>query len=302
MGEKTEKSTSPTRREVMIGAASLAAAATLGSAQTPTAMPNSTTLKGRINHSVCLWCYRGMTSATMAPEAARLGLKGIDLLTPAEWVPLKEHGLICSMTSQASTIQVGLNRKENHPAIIAKLNELIEATSAAGYPNVICFSGNRSAGRGAPPISDEEGLKNCAEGLKQVMSLAEQKKVTVCMELLNSKLNHKDYMCDHTPWGVALCKAVGSERFKLLYDIYHMQIMEGDVIQTLKDNIQYIGHVHTGGVPGRHEIDETQELYYPAIMQALIDLKYTGYVAQEFVPAKQDKIASLAAAVKVCDV
>jgi hydroxypyruvate isomerase len=134
------------------------------------------------------------------------------------------------------------------------------------------------------------------------MSLAEQKKVTVCMELLNSKLNHKDYMCDRTPWGVALCKAVGSERFKLLYDIYHMQIMEGDVIQTLKDNIQYIGHVHTGGVPGRHEIDETQELYYPAIMKALIDLKYTGYVAQEFTPAKQDKIASLAAAVKICDV
>jgi hydroxypyruvate isomerase len=238
----------------------------------------------------------------MAPVAAQLGLKGIDLLMPEEWGPLKDNGLICTMTSQASTIPVGLNRKENHGPILEKLRTLIQANADAGYPNVICFSGNRSTGRGSQPISDEEGLRNCAEGLKQIMSFAEQKKVNVIMELLNSKLNHKDYMCDHTAWGVQLVKAVGSDRFKLLYDIYHMQIMEGDVIQTLKDNIQYIGHIHTGGVPGRHEIDETQELYYPAIMQALVDLKYTGYVAQEFVPAKPDKIASLAAAVKICDV
>ncbi|HEX3356392.1 MAG TPA: TIM barrel protein [Tepidisphaeraceae bacterium] len=259
-------------------------------------------MKNRIKQSVCLWCYRGMKVEEMAPAAARMGLAGIDLLTPEQWGPLKEHGLICTMTSQAGTIPVGLNRKENHGAIIEKLKRLIEQTSDAGFPNVICFSGNRSAGPGAPPMSDEKGLINCAEGLKQVMALAERKKVTVCIELLNSKLDHKDYMCDRTSWGVALCKAVGSERCKLLYDIYHMQIMEGDVIQTLRDNIQHIGHIHTGGVPGRHEIDHTQELNYPAIMQALVDLKYDGYVAQEFIPAREDRIASLVQAVRICDV
>ena len=185
-------------------------------------------MKNRIKQSVCLWCYRGMKVEEMAPAAARLGLVGIDLLTPEQWGPLKEHGLICTMTSQAGTIPVGLNRKENHAAIIEKLKRLIEATGEAGFPNVICFSGNRSA-----EISDEEGLRNCAEALKQVAALAEKKRVTVCMELLNSKLDHKDYMCDRTSWGVALCKMVGSERVKLLYDIYHMQIMEGDVIQTI---------------------------------------------------------------------
>jgi hydroxypyruvate isomerase len=257
-------------------------------------------LKGRINQTVCLWCYNRMTSEQMAPEAARLGLKGIDLLTPEQCAPLKQHRLICTMTSQASTIPVGLNRKENHGPILAKMKELIEFNATNNYPNVIVFSGNRTAN--SVTVSDEEGLKNCAEGLKQMMSFAEQKKVTVCMELLNSKVNHKDYMCDHTVWGVELCKMVGSERFKLLYDIYHMQIMEGDVIATLKANIQYIGHVHTAGVPGRHEIDDTQELFYPAIMKTLADLKFTGFVGQEFVPAKPDRIASLAEAVKICDV
>jgi hydroxypyruvate isomerase len=264
---------------------------------------------GNINHSVCLWCYKGMSSNDMAPVAKRLGLKAIDLLKPDQWAPLKENGLICSMTShQDIRIEVGLNRKENHEKILSALRECIDANAAAGYPNVICFSGNRHLprkGKGAPLeqlVSDEDGIKVCAEGLKQVMSYAEQKKVTICMELLNSKVNHHDYMCDHSDWGVELCKAVGSERFKLLYDIYHMQIMEGDVIATIKKHHPYFGHYHTGGVPGRHEIDETQELYWPAIMKAIVATGFKGYVAQEFIPAKKDMIASLAAAVQVCDV
>jgi hydroxypyruvate isomerase len=245
----------------------------------------------------------------MAPVAKRLGLKAIDLLTPKEWGPLKEHGLICSMTSGVhGGIETGLNRVENHEPILKTLRELIDASAEAGYPNVICFSGNRHLkrkGKGAPlegKISDEEGIRNCAAGLKQIMAHAEQKKVTVCMELLNSKVNHPDYMCDTSTWGVELCKAVGSERFKLLYDIYHMQIMEGDIIATIRDRHPYFGHYHTGGVPGRHEIDETQELNWPAIMKAIVDTGFKGYVAQEFIPAKPDKVASLAAAVQVCDV
>jgi hydroxypyruvate isomerase len=264
---------------------------------------------GNINHSVCLWCYKGMSSSDMAPVAKRLGLKAIDLLKPDQWGPLKENGLICSMTSHPDIrIEVGLNRKQNHEKILSALRECIDANAAAGYPNVICFSGNRHLprkGKGAPLeqlVSDEDGIKVCAEGLKQVMSYAEQKNVTICMELLNSKVNHPDYMCDHSDWGVELCKAVGSERFKLLYDIYHMQIMEGDVIATIKKHHEHFGHYHTGGVPGRHEIDETQELYWPAIMRAIVATGFKGYVAQEFIPAKKDMIASLAAAVQVCDV
>ena len=264
---------------------------------------------GKVNHSVCLWCYKPMTSAEMAPVAKRLGLKAIDLLTPKEWGPLKEHGLICSMTSGVhGGIETGLNRAENHEPILKTLRELIDASADAGYPNVICFSGNRHLkrkGKDAPlagKISDEEGIKVCAEGLKQVMAHAEQKKVNVCMELLNSKVNHPDYMCDTSDWGVELCKAVGSERFKLLYDIYHMQIMEGDIIATIREKHPYFGHYHTGGVPGRNEIDESQELNWAAIMKAIVDTGFKGYVAQEFIPARKDKIASLAQAVQICDV
>jgi hydroxypyruvate isomerase len=189
----------------------------------------------------------------------------------------------------------GLNRKENWDKILAALRGIIDANAAEGFPNVICFSGNRNG------MSDEEGLDNCAEALKQIVGYAEQKKVTICMELLNSKRNHKDYMCDRTAWGVELCKAVGSERFKLLYDIYHMQVDEGDVIATLRENKDYIGHYHTAGVPGRHEIDDTQELNYPAIMRAIADTGFTGIVAQEFTPTR-GAYASLEQAVKICDV
>jgi hydroxypyruvate isomerase len=175
------------------------------------------------------------------------------------------------------------------------MRESIEANASHGFKNIICFSGNREG------QDDQEGMDVCAEALKKIVGLAEQKKVTICMELLNSKVDHHDYMCDHTAWGVALCKKVGSERFKLLYDIYHMQIMEGDVIRTIRDNKDYIAHVHTGGVPGRHEIDETQELNYPAIMKAIADMKFPGFVAQEFIPAREP-ITSLRQAVGICDV
>jgi hydroxypyruvate isomerase len=307
--------TSPSRRDLLLTATGLTAAAVLPGAAMADQVKaeadgkSQVAKNGNINHSVCLWCYKGMSSNDMAPVAKRLGLKAIDLLKPDQWGPLKENGLICSMTSHPDIrIEVGLNRKENHEKILSALRECIDANAAAGYPNVICFSGNRHLprkGKGAPLeqlVSDEDGIKVCAEGLKQVMSYAEQKKVTICMELLNSKVNHPDYMCDHSDWGVELCKAVGSERFKLLYDIYHMQIMEGDVIATIKKHYQYFGHYHTGGVPGRHEIDETQELYWPAIMKAIVGTGFKGFVAQEFIPAKKDMIASLAAAVQVCDV
>jgi hydroxypyruvate isomerase len=306
--------TTPSRRNLLSAAAGLTAAAVLPTAvrAEENAAPDGKSQvakNGKINHSVCLWCYKGMKSTDMAPVAKRLGLKAIDLLTIKEWGPLKENGLICSMTSHPDIrIETGLNRKENHEKILSALRECIDANAAAGYPNVICFSGNRHLPRknkDAPleqMVSDADGIKVCAEGLKQVMSLAEQKKVTICMELLNSKVNHPDYMCDRSDWGVELVKAVGSERFKLLYDIYHMQIMEGDVIATIKKQHQYFAHYHTGGVPGRHEIDDTQELNWAAIMKAIVATGFNGYVAQEFIPAKKDMIASLAAAVQVCDV
>jgi hydroxypyruvate isomerase len=231
---------------------------------------------------------------TFCANAQKLGLVGIDLLTP-DWFPtLKKYNLIGTMT-KSHGITKGLNRKENWDDCLGQIRKAIEATSEAGYPNVICFSGNRDG------MDDEEGLKNCAAALKQVVGLAEEKKVTIHMELLNSKLNHKDYMCDKTPWGAKLVDAVGSDRFKLLYDIYHMQIDEGDVIATIRKYKNHIGHYHTAGVPGRNEIDENQELYYPAIMRAIADTGFKGFVAQEFIP-KRDPLTSLTESIKICDV
>ena len=249
---------------------------------------------GRIKQSVCKWCYNWVPMEEFAAHAAKIGLKAIDLVEPKDWPILKKHGLVCSMTSSHSIVK-GLNRIANHEECLAKIRKSIEVTSEAGFPNVICFSGNRDG------MDDDEGLKNCAAALKQVVSLAEKKNVTICMELLNSKLNHKDYMCDRTHWGAELVKRVGSDNFKLLYDIYHMQVQEGDVIATIKENKDCIGHYHTAGVPGRHEIDETQELYYPAIMKAILKTGYTGYVAQEFTPKKR-QLETLAEAVRICDV
>ncbi len=254
-------------------------------------------LKGRVNHSVCKWCYPNVPLDTLCQAGKEMGLHSIELLEVTDFPTLKQHDLICAMVSGVpGGITSGLNRVENHDKIAEFFERTIPIVADAGYPNIICFSGNRKG------MSEEEGLKNCAAGLKRVVGLAEKHNVTICMELLNSKVNHHDYMCDHTKWGVELVKQVGSERFKLLYDIYHMQIMEGDVIRTIQDSHQYIGHYHTGGVPGRNEIDETQELYYPAVIKAIVATGFKGHVAQEFIPKRPDVLASLKQGVHICDV
>jgi hydroxypyruvate isomerase len=254
-------------------------------------------MKGKINHSVCKWCYSKIPLDEFCGSAKGMGLKSVELLTVDEFPTIKKHGMVCAMVSGVpGGIASGLNRTQNHDKIAAFFEQTIPVVAEHGFPNIICFSGNREG------MSDEEGLENCAVGLKRITPTAEKYKVTVCMELLNSKRNHKDYMCDHTAWGAALAKKVGSERFKLLYDIYHMQIMEGDVCDTIKENQQYIGHYHTGGVPGRAEIDDTQEIYYPKVMKTIVETGYKGYVAQEFVPRRKDALASLKQGVQICDV
>lgn len=251
---------------------------------------------GHIKQSVCQWCYGAIPLEKLAAESKRIGYQSVELLTPEEVKKVQPLGLTCAVLKGCCTIPDGWNRKENHARLIKKVHEHIEFAADNNLRNVIFFSGNRKG------MSDEEGLENCAEGIKQVVDLAEKKKVMLIMELLNSKVDHKDYMCDHTPWGVKLVKQVGSPQFKLLYDIYHMQIMEGDVIRTIKENHDYIGHYHTGGNPGRHEIDETQELNYPAIVKAILDTGYDGYLGQEYIPARPDQIASLAQGYRICNV
>ncbi len=248
-----------------------------------------------LNQSVCRWCYKDIPLERLAAEAARIGMKSVELLTPEEWPVVKKYGLTCAMGSGADFIPIGFNRIENHDSRVANLTREIELAAEMGIPSVICFSGNRNG------MSDEEGLENCVIGVKRVVGIAEKKGINLCMELLNSKVNHKDYMCDHTEWGVKLVKRVGSPRFKLLYDIYHMQIMEGDVIRTIQDNWEYLAHFHTGGNPGRNEIDDTQELNYTAICKAIVEKGFTGYLAQEFIP-KRDPITSLAESFRICDV
>jgi hydroxypyruvate isomerase len=251
--------------------------------------------KGNIKQSVCRWCYGKIPLEKLASEAAKMGYRSIELLKPDEYLKIQSSGLTCAMLMGTGPIDNCLNRKENHDRCERELKQAIDFAADHKLPSVICFSGNR---KGMP---DDEGLENCAIGLKRVVGHAEQKKVMVCMELLNSKVNHKDYMCDRTPWGVNLVKKVGSPQFKLLYDIYHMQIMEGDVIATIRANKEYIAHYHTGGVPGRHEIDETQELNYPAIIKAILATGYQGFLGQEYIPAR-DPLASLAQGFRICDV
>lgn len=254
-------------------------------------------LKNNINHSVCRWTYGFLSLDELCITAKKIGLKAIDLIGPKDWNVLKTHGLDSSMCNGAEIGLVkGWNDPQYHSTLIKNYTEHIELVAAAGYKNLICFSGNRNG------MDDETGMNNCLDGLKKILSLAEKKGVVVQMELFNSKVDHKDYMADKSEWGVALCKKIGSPNFKLLYDIYHMQINEGDVIRTIQQNHEWFGHYHTAGVPGRNEIDETQELFYPAIMNAIVATGFKGYVAQEFIPLKKDKIASLADAIKVCDV
>jgi len=285
----------PTRRQALltVGGTALGAVATRKLYAGPIKQRVSEQ-KGNLKQSVCRWCYNSIPLPKLAAAAASMGFKSIELITIEEYKTVKPYGLACAMLGRVS-ITDGLNRTQYHARIESELRRNIEFAAAEGLPNVICMAGNR---RG---MADEEGLKNCLIGLKRVIGLAEEKNVTICMEGLNSKIDHKDYMYDHTKWGVELAKKLGSDRFKLLYDIYHMQIMEGDVIRTIRDCKDYIAHYHTGGVPNRHEIDDSQELYYPAIVRAILDTGYTGYLGQEFIPVREP-LASLAQGFKICNV
>lgn len=284
------------RREVIglaaAGAAAMAAPGALASQPAETAAVRKV---GRLKQSVCRWCYGGMKLEDLASQAKAMGIQAIDLLNENEWDVVKKAGLICSTSNGPGGITEGWNRPANHDKLIKGAEELLPKIAAAGIPQMIVFSGNR---RG---LSDSDGVKACAEGLKKITPLAEKLGVTIIMELLNSRVDHGDYQCDRTEWGVALCKEIGSPRFKLLYDIYHMQIMEGDVIRTIEKHREFIGHYHTGGNPGRAEIDETQELYYPRIAKAIADMEFKGFVAHEFIPRK-DPMTSLKKAVELCTV
>jgi hydroxypyruvate isomerase len=278
-----------------------AALATNSFANTQETANDTMSLKGNINHSVASWTYNFLSIDEMCKVVKKLGFSSIDLLAPKDWPTVQKNGIYCSMCYTAGKISLteGWNNKANHEWLIKDFEEGIPMVAQAGYKNLICFSGNRNG------MDDVIGMNNCSEGLKKIMPLAEKHGVIIQMELFNSKINHPDYMCDKSAWGIDLCKKIGSPNFKLLYDIYHMQVNEGDVINTIQKNHQYFGHYHTAGVPGRHEIDETQELYYPAIMKAIVATGYKGYVAQEFVPSSKDnkeRIAALKKAIKICDV
>ncbi len=276
------------RREAIVAAAVIGFAGPLPRSE----LPN---LKGRIRQSACRWCYGKLSLDDLRMKGKAAGLFGIDLLTENEWHVPSKYGLICSMAMGIGTIGDGWNDPKNHAGLIKQAEELIPKVAAAGLPNLITFSGNR---RG---LDDHVGLKNCVNGLKEIAPLAEAHKVNVCIELLNSKRSHPDYMCDHTKWGVELREAVGSERLKLLYDIFHMQIMEGDLCDTIRENIRHIGHFHTGGVPGRNEIGPGQEINYARVCQTIAGSDYRGFVAHEFVPTR-DPITSLREAILLCDV
>jgi hydroxypyruvate isomerase len=252
--------------------------------------------KNRIHQSACRWCYKDIPVDQLSAYGARIGLKGIDLLAAEEWEIPRRYGMICTMGyAGGGTIPDALNRPENHAAIEAAFRTNIPLAAKAGVPNVITFSGTR---RG---MSDEEGARNTIAGLNRVKKIAEDNGVNICMELLNSKVNHPDYMCDHTAWGVRVMEEVNSPNVKLLYDIYHMQIMEGDLIATITKNMQWMGHFHTGGVPGRHELDDTQEVQWDGVMRGIAAAGFKGYVAHEFVPVR-DPLMSLRSAVDLCDV
>ena len=289
---------------VVAGSLSRARGAEAAKAAAAAAMPAAT---GPIRQSVCKWCFKDIALDPFAAAAKDMGLLSVELLGPDDFPTLKKHGLHCAMVSNPTGktpqgVNVGgipkaFNRVEHHDTLVELYRKRIGETADAGFENLICFSGNREK------MDDQQGLENCAVGLKRLVGLAEKRGVTLVMELLNSKVNHKDYMCDHTAWGVELVKRVGSERFKLLYDIYHMQIMEGDVIATIKANHSYIAHYHTAGNPGRNEFEpqDQQELNYPAIMRAIKATGFKGFVGQEFLP-KRDALTSLRAAVRLCDV
>ena len=257
-----------------------------------------TKLKGNINHSVSRWTFDYLSLDDLCAAVKDIGFSAIDLVAPKDWPTLQKHGIYSSMcyTAGKNDLYNGLNNTANHAVLIKEYLETIPVMAKAGYKNLICFSGTRSG------MDDETGMKNCQIALEKILPFAEKNNVIMVMELLNSKIDHKDYMCNHVEWGAELCKRVGSENFKLLFDIYHMQIQEGDIIRNITDYHQYIAHFHTGGIPGRHEINNTQELYYPAVMKAIVATGYKGYVAQEFVPTYPNKLDSLKEAIQICDV
>ncbi len=282
-----------TRRSALgVMATSAAAIAAAANAETAAIVAQG---KGKYKHSVCKWCYK-MELDELCKNAKEMGIHSVELLDEKSWDVPKKYGLICAMPMGITGISDGWNNPARHDKHVADAERLLPLAKQAGMDQFIVFSGNRDAG-----LTDKQGLENCTLGLKRIMPLAEKLGINICMELLNSKVDHKGYMCDRTPWGVELCKQVGSERFKLLYDIYHMQIMEGDVVRTIQDNNQFIAHYHTGGVPGRAEIDDTQELNYKRVCAAIADTGFTGHIAQEFIP-KRDPMTSLRQAVQICTV
>lgn len=298
IGKSTE-SNPVTRRELLTAAVGLAGATSVltGLPQIVKGQTERVVKKGRIKQSICRGCLGKLKLSRdeEASVAAKMGLSGLDLVGRGDWDAVKKHGLVATMVPGAGSIKKGLNDKSMHAKFLEDFKTNIKAAAEFKWPNVICMAGDRKG------INDEQGMDNCHTILKEAVKIAEDSGVTICMELLNSKVNHPGYMCDKSTWGFELCRRVNSPRFKMLYDIYHMQIMEGDLIATIRKNIGMIGHFHTAGVPGRHELDENQEIYYPAVMRAIAESGYQGYVAHEYTPLR-DPMKSLVQAVQTCDV
>ena len=284
-------------KNIAIGASAVIAAPAFSFAS-QTETNKNFRLKGNINHSVSRWTFNYLSLDELCEAVKKLGFNAIDLVKPKDWPTLQQHGIYSSMcyTDGDNNLNKGLNNPIYHENLIKEYLETIPIMAKAGYKNLICFTGKREG------MDDETGMKNCMDALKKILPFAEKNGVTMVMELLNSKIDHKDYMCNHVEWGAELCKRISSDNFKLLFDIYHMQIQQGDIIRNIRDYHQYIAHYHTGGIPGRHEINDTQELYYPAVMKAIVETGFKGYVAQEFVPTKKNKLDSLKEAIKICDV
>jgi hydroxypyruvate isomerase len=297
--QKSALHSSVTRRELLTIAAGVAGVSSMlaGLPLAAGAQAEKVVKNGRIKQSICGGCLGKLRLSRdeEASVAAKMGLLGLDLVSRNDWDAVKKHDLVATMVPGAGSIKNGLNNKSMHPKFLEDFKNNIKAAAEYKWPNVICLAGDRKG------ISDEEGMDNCQTILKEAVKIAEDHDVTICMELLNSKVNHPGYMCDKTTWGFELCRRVGSPRFKMLYDIYHMQVMEGDLIATIRKNIDMIAHFHTAGVPGRHELDENQEIYYPAVMRAIADSSFKGYVAHEYTPTK-DPMKSLIQAIQTCDV
>lgn len=259
-------------------------------------LPGTNNLKGNIKHSVSRWCFGDIPLEEFADYCKSIGISSIELLKEEDWDTVIKRGLTCAVATGDISLTEGFNNKKFHGKLQGFYPDLIRKAAAAGLPQLICFSGNRNG------IGEEEGLENCAVGLEPLVKLAEQEGITIIMEVFNSKVDHPDYQADNMKWTTALVEKIGSPNFKILYDIYHMQIMEGDIIRTIKDNHKYISHYHTAGVPGRNEIDDSQELYYPAIVRAIVDTGFKGYLGQEFIPTAENKLDSLVRAIQICDV